>query len=202
VSWLLGDPARLRGTNRLRTTRPRRHRRNQLDPRRAKIHSQWCSSSETVVHEGGALDREGRFGLPVHAAWRLRRDEATREMRRLLRHETIFTGSAPKGGRCASTSSVRRSATSSSSCSSAGGPTSSSAASCYSTRPRGRSRHTSIASASRCARCSPFDCAGEYGIEDAGIHLLARIAGDDPTGIEGLPLMAVARMLRAVGYAV
>jgi len=52
------------------------------------------------------------------------------------------------------------------------------------------------------ARCAPLDCAGGYRIEDAGIALFERIAGDDPTGIEGLPLMAVSRMLRAVGYLV
>jgi len=52
------------------------------------------------------------------------------------------------------------------------------------------------------ARCAPVDCAGGYRIEDAGIALFERIAGDDPTGIEGLPLMAVSRMLRAVGYLV
>lgn len=52
------------------------------------------------------------------------------------------------------------------------------------------------------ARCAPLDCAGGYRIEDAGIALFERIAGDDPTGIEGLPLIAVARLLRAVGFAV
>jgi septum formation protein len=52
------------------------------------------------------------------------------------------------------------------------------------------------------ARCAPLDCAGGYRVEDAGIALFERIAGDDPTGIEGLPLMAVSRMLRAAGFAV
>ncbi|MEZ6014902.1 MAG: Maf family protein [Planctomycetota bacterium] len=46
------------------------------------------------------------------------------------------------------------------------------------------------------ARCAPLDCAGGYRIEDAGIALFERVVGDDPTGIEGLPLIAVARMLR------
>jgi septum formation protein len=45
-------------------------------------------------------------------------------------------------------------------------------------------------------RWAPIDCAGGYRIEDAGVALFERIAGDDPTGIEGLPLMAVARLLR------
>jgi septum formation protein len=52
------------------------------------------------------------------------------------------------------------------------------------------------------ARCAPLDGAGGHRVEDAGIALFARIAGDDPTGIEGLPLMAVSRMLRAAGFAV
>lgn len=42
----------------------------------------------------------------------------------------------------------------------------------------------------------PLDCAGGYRIEDAGIGLFERIEGEDHTGIVGLPLMAVARMLR------
>lgn len=46
------------------------------------------------------------------------------------------------------------------------------------------------------ARCAPLDCAGGYRIEDAGIALFSRVTGEDPTGIEGLPLIAVARMLR------
>jgi septum formation protein len=50
------------------------------------------------------------------------------------------------------------------------------------------------------ARCAPVDCAGGYRVEDAGIALFERIAGDDPTGIEGLPLMAVSRLLRGVGF--
>jgi len=49
------------------------------------------------------------------------------------------------------------------------------------------------------ARWRPLDCAGGYRIEDAGIALFERIVGDDPTGIEGLPLITVARMLREFG---
>lgn len=52
------------------------------------------------------------------------------------------------------------------------------------------------------ARCAPLDCCGGYRIEDAGIALFERVEGEDPTGIEGLPLIAVARMLRAAGLAV
>jgi len=42
----------------------------------------------------------------------------------------------------------------------------------------------------------PLDCAGSYKIECAGPSLFACIVGDDPTAIEGLPLIAVAEMLR------
>jgi septum formation protein len=48
-------------------------------------------------------------------------------------------------------------------------------------------------------RHRPLECAGSYRIEDAGIKLFERIEGQDYTGIMGLPLIAVARLLRAVG---
>lgn len=46
---------------------------------------------------------------------------------------------------------------------------------------------------------APLDCAGGYRIEDAGIRLFARIESEDPTGIEGLPLLATCRLFRAAG---
>jgi septum formation protein len=49
------------------------------------------------------------------------------------------------------------------------------------------------------ARHQPLDCAGSFRIEDAGITLFDRIDGADFTGIIGLPLLAVCRLLRAVG---
>ncbi|MEZ4452146.1 MAG: nucleoside triphosphate pyrophosphatase [Nannocystaceae bacterium] len=45
----------------------------------------------------------------------------------------------------------------------------------------------------------PLDCVGSYRIEDAGIRLFAAIEGVDYTGIIGLPLIAVGRLLRARG---
>ena len=48
-------------------------------------------------------------------------------------------------------------------------------------------------------RHRPLECAGSYRIEDAGIKLFSRIEGQDYTGIMGLPLLAVARLLREVG---
>lgn len=48
-------------------------------------------------------------------------------------------------------------------------------------------------------RWQPLDCVGSYRIEDPGIKLFSRIEGEDFTGIIGLPLLAVARLLREAG---
>lgn len=48
-------------------------------------------------------------------------------------------------------------------------------------------------------RHAPTDCVGSYRIEGPGIALFERIESDDFTGIVGLPLLAVARLLREVG---
>jgi septum formation protein len=48
-------------------------------------------------------------------------------------------------------------------------------------------------------REQPFDCAGSVKSEGLGIALFDRIASDDPTALIGLPLIALARMLRAEG---
>ena len=45
-------------------------------------------------------------------------------------------------------------------------------------------------------RYTPLDCVGSYRVEDAGIRLMAAIDGRDYTGIIGLPLLAVCRLLR------
>jgi septum formation protein len=49
-------------------------------------------------------------------------------------------------------------------------------------------------------RHRPLDCAGGIRIEDAGIKLCESIEGSDYTGIIGLPLLAVARLLRSAGF--
>ena len=46
----------------------------------------------------------------------------------------------------------------------------------------------------------PFDCAGGFRCEALGISLFARVVSEDPTALIGLPLMAVARALRQLGY--
>jgi len=48
-------------------------------------------------------------------------------------------------------------------------------------------------------RYQPLDCAGSYRIEDAGIALFEKLEGSDYTGIIGLPLIAVAGLLRKAG---
>jgi septum formation protein len=45
----------------------------------------------------------------------------------------------------------------------------------------------------------PLDCAGSAKSEGLGISLLDALTGDDPTALIGLPLIALARMLRAEG---
>ncbi len=51
------------------------------------------------------------------------------------------------------------------------------------------------------ARDQPLDCAGSYKIECAGPWLFEAITTEDPTAIEGLPLIAVARLLRLAATA-
>lgn len=48
----------------------------------------------------------------------------------------------------------------------------------------------------------PLDCCGAYKIESLGIALFERIEGEDFTAIVGLPLIALARLLREAGFAV
>ena len=47
------------------------------------------------------------------------------------------------------------------------------------------------------AREQPYDCAGAVKSEALGIALFERIESDDPTALIGLPLIALARMLRS-----
>lgn len=46
----------------------------------------------------------------------------------------------------------------------------------------------------------PLDCAGSFKSEALGIALFTRIVSEDPTALIGLPLIALARALRQVGY--
>jgi septum formation protein len=45
-----------------------------------------------------------------------------------------------------------------------------------------------------------LDCAGSAKSEGLGISLLSRLGGDDPTALIGLPLIALAAILRAEGF--
>lgn len=49
------------------------------------------------------------------------------------------------------------------------------------------------------ARERPLDCAGSFKSEGAGIALFERIETVDPTALIGLPLIALARLLREAG---
>jgi septum formation protein len=51
-------------------------------------------------------------------------------------------------------------------------------------------------------RDQPYDCAGSFKWESLGIALFQRLQGDDPTALEGLPLIALCRLLTAAGYPV
>ena len=45
----------------------------------------------------------------------------------------------------------------------------------------------------------PYDCAGSFKCEGLGIVLFSRLRGDDPTALEGLPLISLVSMLDAAG---
>jgi septum formation protein len=51
-------------------------------------------------------------------------------------------------------------------------------------------------------RDEPYDCAGSVRSEGLGIALFESIESDDPTALIGLPLIRLARMLRAAGVQV
>jgi septum formation protein len=48
----------------------------------------------------------------------------------------------------------------------------------------------------------PFDCAGSYKLESRGIVLFERIDAADHSAITGLPLIALATILRELGFAI
>lgn len=45
----------------------------------------------------------------------------------------------------------------------------------------------------------PFDCAGSFKVESLGIALFEYLAGNDPTSLEGLPLIKLTELLAAAG---
>ncbi len=48
-------------------------------------------------------------------------------------------------------------------------------------------------------REQPYDCAGSFKVEGLGITLFDSVLSSDPTSLEGLPLIALSRLLRASG---
>ncbi|MCP5131132.1 MAG: septum formation inhibitor Maf [Pseudomonadales bacterium] len=51
-------------------------------------------------------------------------------------------------------------------------------------------------------REEPYDCAGSFKCEGLGIALFRRLEGNDPTSLEGLPLIALTGLLAEAGVAV
>ena len=51
-------------------------------------------------------------------------------------------------------------------------------------------------------REQPYDCAGSARAEGLGIALIARMRGDDPNALVGLPLIALTEMLAAQGVSI
>lgn len=65
---------------------------------------------------------------------------------------------------------------------------------------RGRMRALSASEIARYVEREPaIDCAGGFKVEGLGITLFDEIESRDPSALVGLPLIAVARMLRACG---
>jgi predicted house-cleaning NTP pyrophosphatase (Maf/HAM1 superfamily) len=50
-------------------------------------------------------------------------------------------------------------------------------------------------------RDEPYDCAGSYRFESLGAALFDSVEGNDPTAIEGMPLLVLTRILREFGIA-
>lgn len=48
-------------------------------------------------------------------------------------------------------------------------------------------------------REQPYDCAGSFKAEGLGIALFEKMTGDDPTSLEGLPLIKLTELLAAAG---
>jgi septum formation protein len=48
-------------------------------------------------------------------------------------------------------------------------------------------------------RDEPYDCAGSYKIEKAGLFLMASVSTQDPSAIQGLPLIALTQALMELG---
>jgi len=46
----------------------------------------------------------------------------------------------------------------------------------------------------------PYDCAGSFKVESLGISLFESVQSDDPTSLEGLPLITVCQLLSKAGF--
>ena len=52
------------------------------------------------------------------------------------------------------------------------------------------------------AHDNPVDCAGSFKFESRGVSLFERVRTDDPTGIQGLPLLWLSACLQGLGFPV
>jgi septum formation protein len=48
----------------------------------------------------------------------------------------------------------------------------------------------------------PFDCAGSYKIEKAGLALIEKIESKDPSAIQGLPMLGLTRGFQELGISI
>jgi septum formation protein len=48
----------------------------------------------------------------------------------------------------------------------------------------------------------PYDCAGSFKCEGLGVVLFTHLTGDDPTSLQGLPLISLAGMLKEAGVSI
>jgi len=46
----------------------------------------------------------------------------------------------------------------------------------------------------------PLDCAGSFKVESLGISLFTSVKSEDPTALEGLPLIRLCQWLRDQGF--
>lgn len=46
----------------------------------------------------------------------------------------------------------------------------------------------------------PFDCAGSFKVESLGVCLFEKVSSDDPTALEGLPLIGLCQLFEKAGF--
>ena len=49
---------------------------------------------------------------------------------------------------------------------------------------------------------TPYDCAGSFKVESLGVVLFEKVISEDPTALEGLPLIALCRLFEKAGVSI